>query len=92
MNDFFLHAVNASLYYTFDFSADIASPATLVSVTFSSADGLTLTGQSNDLSNGRASIRVSGAEHGLTYVVQATGVTSSGESIVKDITLQGFNA
>ena len=91
MTDFFLQQVDAELYYTFDFSADIASPATLQSVTFT-ASGITLSGQSNDLGNKRASIKVSGAEHGRRYVLQAAGLTSTGETIVKDITLQGFNA
>jgi hypothetical protein len=92
MYDLFMIGVGAELFYTFDFSADVSTPATLANVVFTADAGITLSAQANDLNNKRASIKVSGAEHGRTYVVQAVGTTSTGEKIVKDVTLQGFNA
>jgi hypothetical protein len=93
VNDFFVLNLEAALVYTFDFSDEVVQPAVLTSVTFSQeGSGLTLSNQLDDLPNNRSSIRIANAEHGYTYTVQAVGVTSLGESIVKDITLRGFNA
>jgi hypothetical protein len=92
-NDFQMLNVDSALLYTFDFSDEIIPPATLTSVTFSQeGTGLTLGGQLDDLNNYLSSIRLSGAVHGRTYCIQALGVTSTGESIVKDLKLIGFNA
>lgn len=92
MSEHFLLNVGAELLYTFDFSADISAPATLASVTYSADSPLVTFGQLDDLTNKRSTIGVKGAAHGNTYVLQATGTTSLGEKIVKDVTLQGFNA
>jgi hypothetical protein len=102
MADTFILPVEATLLYTFDFSADIVAPATLDSVVFTTSPtgpsespdmgGLTLSGQSSDLAEYWSSILVSGAVHGRVYTVQAAGTTSTNEVIVKDITLRGMNA
>lgn len=81
------------MFYTFDFSAEIATPATLASVSYSTdSGGLTLEQQSDDLSNKRSSIRIKGAVHGRVYTVKAIGVTSAGEIIPKNISIRGLNA
>jgi hypothetical protein len=92
MSGCFILNVGAELFYTFDFSPDIASPATLASVTYTADSPLVTFGQLDDLTNKLSSIGVRGAAHGVTYTLQATGTTSIGEKIVRDITLQGFNA
>ena len=91
MNDFQLNPVESVLFYTVDFTDEMPTAGTISSVTFSGSSALTLSSQSNDFANYKSSIKVSGAAHGGSYVLQAKAVLSNGESVVKDISLIGFN-
>jgi len=88
MTDLYLLPVGGDLYWTFDFTDEISAPGTLVSVTITSA--LTLEDQSDDVGNKQSSVRITGAQHGITYTVTAVGLTSTGEDVVKSITIRGW--
>lgn len=92
MNDHQLLPVESALLYTADFTDSLSGAVTVTAVVWGATPALTLASQVDDFANNKSTIKVSGAAHGLTYVLQAKGTLSSGEAVVKDITLQGFNA
>lgn len=91
MNDYQLLPVEAGLAYTADFSQELPDTVTLTAVTWSITPSITLAGQVDSLGTAQSTTRVSGAAHGITYNLQSKGTLSNGETIVKDIALQGFN-
>lgn len=78
-----------SLPVTFDFTSEMVGGVTLSGVVFS-VDGLTLGTQSNDLSNGRSTIVISGATHGTRYRLEATGSLSNGTSANRAAAILGW--
>lgn len=90
MSKLLLLRTGASLLHTFDFSAEVPATVTVTSVTFSGV-GLTLDNQSNDLGNYRATIRVSGASHGVTYQLRAVATLSNGETVPAEATVRGWD-
>jgi hypothetical protein len=91
VNGLQLIPVEGNFAYTIDYSADVAEGVTVSSIVWSVSPSLTLAGQVDALGSARSTIRVSGAEHGTCYLLQAIATLSSGEVIPKDITLRGFN-
>ena len=95
-NDLQLLPVSGELAYTWDFSDVIPSTSpltvTLASVAFTADTPLTVGSQTDDLSNYRSTVIISGAVHAGVYVVQALGTLSNGEVIPKDVTFVCFNA
>jgi hypothetical protein len=93
MNDAQVLPVGGHLFYTPDFSADIPAGAAITGIAFTvePSGGLALSGQSNDYGSGQASIRASGATHGVSYVLKATATLDNGEVIPKNISVIGFN-
>lgn len=80
----------ASLLHTFDFSDQVPATVTVSGVSFTGV-GLTLDNQSNDLPNNRATIRVSGAEHGKTYQLRGIATLSNGETVPDEATIRGWD-
>jgi len=91
MNDFQLIPVEAGLFYTFDFSEELTGDDNLQSVAFTCTPPLALSVQSDEFSQFLSTIKVSGAVHGTTYNLQAKASLTSGETLVKDVCLIGFN-
>jgi hypothetical protein len=100
MNDSQFFPVGSTIRYTADFTEAIpsSSPATLlssVSWSISPQSGSplspTASDQLDDLVNYKSSIEVVGCLHGSTYVLQAAGTLSDGQTIYKDVSLVGFN-
>ena len=93
MNDFQLLPVGGELYYTPDFSADVPEDVTVSAIAFTvePAASLTLEAQADDLASCRSSIRVSGSQHMRHYVVKAAATLSNGETLVRSISIRGFN-
>lgn len=92
MNDFQILPSGAELRYTFDFAGDVPADATVQSIGFAVVPigGLTLAGQSDDLSSARSSIEVSGSAHGMRYLIKATATLDNGEKLTKVISLLGY--
>ncbi len=93
MNDFQLLKVGEALLYTPNFAAEVPAEAAITGITFSvePVGSLTLSGQTNDLANSQASIKASGAAHGSRYVLRCTAALDNGETLIKSISLVGFN-
>lgn len=93
MNDFQLLKVGEALFYTPNFANEVPVDAAITGITFSvePVAGLTLTGQTNDLANSQASIKASGAAHGARYVLKGTAALDNGETLIKSISIVGFN-
>lgn len=93
MNDLQLLKVGEALFYTPSFAASVPEAASVTGITFTvePVASLTLTGQTNDLANARASIKASGAAHGRVYTLKATATLDNGETIVKGIAIKGYN-
>ena len=96
MNDVLILQVGGSLRYTVDFTNELpsTSPETTVSAvawSISPDEGspttVALSAQTDDLSNGKSTIQVSGGVHDHHYVLQAIATTSGGETIPKDVKL-----
>jgi len=91
MNDIQLLPVGGDLFYTPNFAAEVPSSASVTGIAFSATPSLTLQDQTNDLANSQASIRVSGAAHGVHYVLKAVATLDNNETLPKSISLVGFN-
>lgn len=91
MNDFQYIPVEGSLFYTFEFADQLPAGVDISNVSFSITPSITLDAQSNDFGNDQSSIKVSGAEHGVRYNLQAKALLTNDEYIVKDVCLIGFN-
>lgn len=91
MNDHQIIPVQGELAYTVDFTDVIPATVTLSSVAWTISPSITLANQANDYANGKCTIKVSGAVHGMPYMLQALGTLSNGEVIPKDIALMGWN-
>jgi hypothetical protein len=86
----FVLRTGASFLYRFDFSAQVPATVTVSGVSFTGV-GLTLDNQSNDLSNNRATIRVSGAEHSRNYQLRGMATLSNGETVPDEATIRGWD-
>jgi hypothetical protein len=98
MNDYQFFPVGSTLRYTADFSDAIPAGRSLTSVSWGvtpqtgSPLAPSLSSQLDDLGSYQSSILVTGCAHGGTYVLQATGSLSDGQTVTKDIALVGLNA
>ena len=97
-NDFQFLPTQGALAYTVDWSDEIPEAATLTAVAFTISPQVltvaspatyapTLTGQDDELAQGRSTITVSNGQHGQVYVLQGIGTLSTGEQIPKDVGL-----
>jgi hypothetical protein len=91
MNDFQMLPVEAGLFYTFIFTDDLPDGVTVTNCTFTITPSITLSNQSDNFGSDASTIKVSGAEHGVNYNLQAKATLSNGETVPKDIVLVGFN-
>jgi len=82
----------AELSYEFDWSAEQTTGVTLVSVTHSAPDPLVILTEYTDAPNWTSVVRIGGGVHGQLYVVSATAVLSSGDSIDGTFTLRVIEA
>lgn len=90
MNDVQILPVGAEHLYTFDFSADVPAGFAVTGIVFA-ATGLSLSSQSNDYGTGQATIKASGASHGVAYTLTATATLNNGEVLRKAIAIRGLN-
>lgn len=91
MNDLQLLPVDGAHALTADFSDVISAGAALTSCAWSSTPSLTLDSQSDNFASHRSTIKASGAQHGVRYLLQAKGTANNGEVFAKDIAVLGFN-
>ena len=91
MNDHQILPVEAALLYTADFTDMLPTGVDLGACVWSSTPSLTLNGQADDFANAQSTIKASGSAHGVTYLLQAKGTGSNGETYTKDIALRGWN-
>jgi hypothetical protein len=91
MNDLQLLPVGADLIYTVSFASEVPSTATVTGIVFTSDPALTLAGQTNDYPGSQASIRISGAAHGVDYALKAICTLDNSEDLIKVVPLRGFN-
>lgn len=93
MNDFQLLPVGAELAYTLNFAAEVPAAAAIDAIAFTvePVDTITLEGQTNDLANSQATIRVSGASHGQRYILKGAATLNNGETLTKAVALIGYN-
>lgn len=90
MNDVQILPVGAEHIYQFDFATDVPTGYAVTAIAFS-GNGLTLNSQSNDYANSQASIKASGASHGVAYTLTATATLNNGEVLRKAIAIRGLN-
>jgi len=81
----------AGLIYTFDFSAEVPSGASVTGITVTAPSPLVASGKSDDLPNKLTRVLISGAAHGGIYQVEATATLSNGETLNQAATLRGWN-
>jgi hypothetical protein len=91
VNDYQLLPVEAGLFYTADFTDELPEGVTVASCAWSITPIISAGGQVDDFGSNKSSIKVSGAQHGVSYALQAKATLSNTEIVVKDISLQGFN-
>lgn len=91
MSDLQVLAVGGKVAFTVDFTAEVPAGVTVSNIAFSIPSPLASFAISPDLVNKKSTVGLQGAVHGATYQVRATAALSSGEDIVKNITVRGFN-
>lgn len=80
-----------SAIFQLDWSDAVADDTTLVSVVHILPEPLVKVSESTDQVNARSTVKVSGAQHGMTYLIEAQGTLSNGESLNRQSPLRCFN-
>lgn len=88
----FLLDPDAGLIYTFDFSSEVPSGASITSITITAPAPLTVTGKTDDLPNKTSRALLSGAVHGMVYQVEAKALLNNGETIPLTASFRGWNS
>jgi hypothetical protein len=88
----FLQRTDGVLDYTFDWADDVNEPLTLDSVTHAVPEGLTLAGETTDVSALTSTVFLTGGVHGHTYLIKALAVLSNGVKVPGEATVRVFDA
>ncbi len=81
-----------SALITIDWADVLAIGVTLSAVTHIVPTGLTKVTEAQDLANGKSQVKVSGAAHGLMYMIEAQATLSNGEVINRQFPARGWNS
>jgi len=87
----FLQRDDASLRYTFDWSADVPAGVTLSSAVHTVPSDLTLVTEDTDTLAQTSTIQMTGAHHGGIYLIKALALLSNGEQVPGEAILRVFN-
>lgn len=91
MSDLQVLAVGGKVAFTADFTLEVPVGVTVSNIAFTIPPPLSSFAISPDLANKKSTVGLQGAVHGVTYQVRATATLSSGEDIVENVTVRGFN-
>lgn len=80
-----------SAFFELDWSDALGTGVTLSSVSHSVPSGLTLVSESTDTADSTSAVRISGTEHGQTYLIEGAATLSNGEVINRQFPLRSFN-
>lgn len=81
-----------SALITIDWADVLIDAVTLSAVTHTVPSGLTKVSEAVDLGNGRSQVKVSGAQHGIPYMIEAQATLSNGEVINRQFPARGWNS
>jgi len=81
-----------SVFITIDWADVLVDGITLASATHTVPSPLTRVSQSDSPSTGKSQVRVSGALHGVTYMIEAVATLSNGEVVNRQFPVRGWNA
>lgn len=88
----FVQRTDGKLDYTFDWADDVSDPITLVSVTHTVPEELTLDSQTTDTSGLSSTVFLTGGVHGGTYLIKALALLSNGALVPGEATIRVFDA
>lgn len=88
----YVQRTDGKLDYTFDWEDDVADPLTLVSVTHSAQDGITISEQTTDTANLTSTVFLTGGTHGSTYLIKALALLSNGVLVPGEATIRVFDS
>lgn len=88
----FVQRTDGKLDYTFDWSDDIDDPVTLLSVTHTASDDLSVESELTDADNQLSTVFLTGGTHGRHYFVKALATLSNGLLIPSGVDIVIFEA
>lgn len=88
----FVQRTDGKLDYTFDWSDDVEDPITLISVTHTAPNELTVDSEIVDTAGSTSTVVLTGGAHGGTYLVKALATLSNGIEIPGEVTIRVFDA
>jgi len=88
----FVQRTDGKLDYTFDWEDDVPDPLTLVSVTHTAQDGITIDSQTTDTTNLTSTVFLTGGTHGHTYLIKALALLSNGALVPGEATVRVMDA
>lgn len=92
MSNLYVLDTSGELYYTWDWSGQIAEGVALVSVTYDVPTPLEKFYESApDTVNGQSTIGIRSSTHAGLWNVRAVAALNSGEKVTSSITVRGFN-
>jgi hypothetical protein len=78
-------------FFKLDWSDCLIEGATLVAVVHTVPSPLTKVQEATNGAEGSSTVRVTGAAHGVTYLVEAAATLSTGETLNRQFPLRCFN-